>query len=146
MANEGVNYIRLWLYRQLDNNGYSSIGRQGWPLIVRLLFKQLFLCPRADTEAQIVPPFGRNCLPALMIKKRKLPAQIYFLNTAWCGFLCLSASLFLHPQGDGQTWNNHTITPGHTNGECTARNVVSNAAHATHNGSSLSRRMDTNLF
>lgn len=54
--------------------------------------------------------------------------------------------MFLYPQGDGQTWNNHTITPGHNNGECTARNVVSNAAHASHNGSSLSQRMDTNLF
>lgn len=61
---------------------------------------------------------------------------------------CLSqhVSLPLLPQGDGQTRNNDTVTPGHTNCQCAARNVVSNAAHATHNGSSLNWRMDTNLF
>ena len=53
---------------------------------------------------------------------------------------CEHACLCLRPQGDGQTWNNHTVTPGHTNCQCAARNVVSNAAHATHNGSSLSRK------
>lgn len=55
-------------------------------------------------------------------------------------------SLPLLPQGDGQTRNNHTVTPGHTNCQCAAGNVVSDAAHATHNGSRLNWRMDTNLI
>lgn len=54
--------------------------------------------------------------------------------------------LLLHPQRDGQTRNHHTITPGHNNGEFTARNVVTDAAHATHDGPGLSREKDGNLF
>lgn len=54
--------------------------------------------------------------------------------------------LLLHPQRDGQTWNHHTITPGHNNGEFTARNVVTDTAHATHDGPGLSQEKDGNVF
>lgn len=80
----------------------------------------------------------------LVLMKRMILIQIHALNTCCFFSVCEHACLCLRPQGDGQTWNNHTVTPGHTNCQCAARNVVSNAAHATHNGSSLSRRTDTN--
>lgn len=54
--------------------------------------------------------------------------------------------LLLHPQRDGQTRNHHTITPGHNNGGFTARHVVTDAAHATHDGPGLSWEKDGNLF
>lgn len=51
-------------------------------------------------------------------------------------------SVFMRPQGDGQTRDPHGVTPGHNNGELTARNVVTDAAHATHDGPSVSRERD----
>lgn len=76
-------------------------------------------------------------------QKRKVPAFFFFsfFCGCCCSFLFLTASLFLFffvpPQGDGQTWNHDTVTPGHHNGQCAARSVVPNAAPTTHNGSGL---------
>lgn len=84
------------------------------------------------------------------------PISLEFLQThifeplACCVTNCkqdvLRSYLFVFPQGDGQTWNNHTITSGHTNCKCAAGNVVPNATHATLYGSSLSWWAATKLF
>lgn len=54
--------------------------------------------------------------------------------------------VFVSPQGNGQTWNNHTVTSGHTNCKCAAGNVVPNATHATLYGPGLNWWAVTNLF
>lgn len=76
-------------------------------------------------------------------QKRKVPAFFFFWGCCSC-FLFLTASLFFFllfffvpPQGDGQTRNHDTVTPGHHNGQRAARGVVPNAAPTTHNGSGL---------
>lgn len=69
-----------------------------------------------------------------------------FMKWLWVWALIYLFFLLLHPQRDGQTWNYHTITPGHNNGQFTARNVVTDAAHATHDGPSLRRGKDGNVF